>query len=103
MTYGSNVLDVAEPYEAKRWALDQDVGDPLAKLLLVLLANHAGAQGWGWIKPVTLAQQAESDTETVTRWLRILEARRLIVTRKRSGGAVDEIEFMLLMYARDAV
>lgn len=61
--------------EAMVWALTKaPVADPVARLVLVGLANHAGPDGAGaWPKQATLAEYVGVSTRTVRTKLRLLE------------------------------
>jgi len=59
--------------EALSWALNQPVGDPTAKLILIGLANHADREGRNaWPSVETLAEYAGCSVRTVHRHLRVL-------------------------------
>ena len=67
--------------EAMVWALTKaPVDDPVARLVLVGLANHAGPDGRGaWPRQATLAAYVGVSTRTVRTKLRALEAAGLIL------------------------
>jgi hypothetical protein len=59
--------------EAVAWALDQDIRDPLAKLILISLANHADRTTGFCYPPMKLiAKEASCDRRTVIRKLPLL-------------------------------
>lgn len=62
------------------WALEQPLDDPLAKLVLLVLADQADGQGAGAYPAVsTVAAVVPCDRATVQRKLRQLEAADLLV------------------------
>ncbi|MFT4288143.1 helix-turn-helix domain-containing protein [Nocardioides sp.] len=68
--------------EAMVWALKSAPvnDDPLALLVLIGLADHAGADGCGaWPSKATLADYARCSSKTVQNKLRVLEAAGVIV------------------------
>jgi hypothetical protein len=65
--------------EAMAWVLGTEVGDPVAKLVLIGLANHARADGTAsWPSKKVLAEYAEVSTRTVVTKLQWLEERGFI-------------------------
>lgn len=88
---------------ATRWALTQrDVGR--AKLVLVVLADHAGDAGVCWPSLKLIAAECDiKTTETVGKHLRSLEDRGLIrrVGRQRVNGSCTSNYFVLAPGADD--
>lgn len=68
--------------EAHSWARHQHLGNPLAKLLLVMLAGYVNADGECWVGLRTLAEDCDCDRKTIVGRLDWLHARGLI-SRKR--------------------
>jgi hypothetical protein len=59
--------------QAVAWALDQDIRDPLAKLILISLANHADhTTGFCYPPMKLIAKEASCDRRTVIRKLPLL-------------------------------
>lgn len=88
--------------KAISWAFDAKTGNPTAKLVLTVLADHAGqvddespvarlADGRyvTWIGNEAIANVVEIDARSVRRWIAHLEDRGLVqrVTRTRSNGS----------------
>jgi len=56
--------------QAVAWALDQDIRDPLAKLILISLGNHADhSTGFCWPPMRLIAKEASCDRRSVIRKL----------------------------------
>lgn len=75
-------------WQATAWAVDQKVGPPARKLLLLVLANYADEHGICWPSQETLASNAGMSLDTVQRQTKKLqETGFLAVTRppKRRG------------------
>jgi DNA-binding transcriptional MocR family regulator len=68
------------------WAWSNSIGDPLAKLLLLSLADRADKEtGQCWPSLGRLAQDTEMSSATVARKLRYLEERQLIHRTQRNA------------------
>ncbi|MEM9521586.1 MAG: helix-turn-helix domain-containing protein [Actinomycetota bacterium] len=66
--------------KAVGWALEQQIGDPVAKLVLVAIADHANPKtGVCWPSRATVAMYAECDPRTVTRKVAVLVKGRLLI------------------------
>ena len=89
---------MSQPYEVERWACAQTVGEPLGKLLLILMSIDANQQGYGWTSQRVLGKRAESCRQTVNSKFQELEKTGLIATRprKRANGGDTSKEWMLL-------
>lgn len=75
-------------WKATSWAVDQKVGPPARKLLLLVLANYADEHGICWPSQETLADNTGMSLDTVQRQTKKLqEAGFLTITRppKRRG------------------
>ena len=70
-------------FQASTWAVKQEVGSPAEKLLLLLLANYADANGRTFVGQKTLAEDAGMSTRTVSRHMIALEKTGLITRHKR--------------------
>jgi hypothetical protein len=75
-------------WQATAWAERQKTGSPARKVLLLVLANYADANGLCWPSQATLAEGTEQSIDTVQRQLRKLEADGHIQREKRvrAGG-----------------
>lgn len=71
--------------QAVAWALDRYVPDPLKKLILISLANHADSDGLCWPRMRLIAKEASCSRETVVRKLPELEKDGLIQVGKEAG------------------
>ena len=70
--------------EAFSWAMRQETGSPISKLVLLKLGDHAHADGGGCFPSVaTIAEGTELGERTVRLHLRLLEERGLIVSEPR--------------------
>lgn len=68
------------------WALNSKIGDPLAKLLLLALADRADKEtGQCWPSLGRLAEDTEMSSATVARKLNYLEERQLIQRTQRTA------------------
>jgi hypothetical protein len=65
------------------------VGNPLTKLILVKLADHANDDGTCWPSIRRIAHDAECDERTVRRHIRNLEAAGLLVVERRTHDGVN--------------
>src|SRR6516225_3025598 len=61
--------------EAHAWARNLHLGNPLAKLLLCMLAGYVNADGECWVGLNSLAQDCDCDRKTMVRRLQWLEKR----------------------------
>lgn len=69
------------------WALGVQGLEPIEKLLLLGIANHADAAGENaWPSNRTLARYVGRNERTVQRWLRTLESRGLVASQRNAGG-----------------
>jgi DNA-binding transcriptional MocR family regulator len=70
------------------WALSNKIGDPLAKLLLLALADRADKEtGQCWPSLGRLAEDTEMSSATVARKLNYLEDRQLIQRTQRTASS----------------
>lgn len=70
------------------WALNNKIGDPLAKLLLLALADRADKEtGQCWPSLGRLAEDTEMSSATVARKLNYLEDRQLIQRTQRTASS----------------
>jgi DNA-binding transcriptional MocR family regulator len=75
-------------WQATAWAVNQKVGSPARKLLLLVLSNYADADGKCWPSQGLLAEQTGMSLDTVQRQTKkLITEGRLSVTRppKRRG------------------
>jgi hypothetical protein len=73
--------------QAVAWALDQEIGDPWAKLILISLANHADhTTGLCWPSMRIIGKEASCRRETVLRKLPELETDGFIEIIKAKKG-----------------
>lgn len=70
--------------EALTWALKQDTGGSGTKLVLLLLANYADAEGVSWYSQKYLAEVGELTKRTITTNLKKLETAGLLVREERA-------------------
>lgn len=54
------------------WALTRKTANPLAKLVLVILANRSDVQGWSFMSQATIAKAAGVERKTINRMLAVL-------------------------------
>lgn len=75
-------------FKAMTWALEQNVGSPVGKLLLVMIANYADQDGTCFPSQKTLAEECEVTDRTVRDWLAKFEETSLIsrTERRRKDG-----------------
>jgi hypothetical protein len=92
--------------QAVAWALDQQIKDPRAKLILISLANHANREtGLCWPPMKLIGKEASCRRETVLRKLPDLEGAGFIEIIKANKGDRKRVHtYRLLMagYAQDA-
>jgi len=92
-------------HQATAWAVNQRVGDPAAKLLLLTLAEAASIEESECYPAIgTLAERIESSEDTVKRKLRVLVERGLIEikARKRGNGSSTSNLYRLLLHGSPA-
>lgn len=87
-------------WQASSWAKEQRLGNPLAKSILLCLADYADPEkALCWPSQTRLAEDAEVSERSVREWLQRLEDWGLISRSKRSrsggGRASDMIELHL--------
>ena len=70
------------------WAFGQSVGSPMAKLVLLKLADHADEAGECFPSIERIATDTEMNERSVRRHLEVLEAAGLIDRRTRGRGKV---------------
>jgi biotin operon repressor len=75
-------------WAAQKWAIEQDAGDPTAKLLLVVLASYAAADNSCFPSQETLARKVECSERSIRGHLAKLESLGLIRRheRRKQGG-----------------
>ncbi|SDD86218.1 helix-turn-helix domain-containing protein [Actinokineospora iranica] len=71
---------------ALRWAVEQNAGGPMPKLVLLVLADHANRDGRATTSVATLARETEASERTVRRALDALAERHLIARARRQRG-----------------
>lgn len=70
--------------QAVAWALEQYIPTPIAKLVLVSLANHANHEtGECWPKIETIAHECSCSIRSVQRYVRVLEEKGLVRVEPR--------------------
>ncbi|MGH6713585.1 MAG: helix-turn-helix domain-containing protein, partial [Bradyrhizobium sp.] len=70
--------------QAVGWALEQYIPTPIAKLVLVSLANHANHEtGECWPKIETIARECSCSIRSVQRYVRVLEEKGLVKVEPR--------------------
>lgn len=74
------------PWDIRDWASRQRTGDPTAKLLLLVLAEHANSHGVCWPGQRRLADLMEVSERTVRRTLSQLTELGLVFVRRRVVG-----------------
>jgi Helix-turn-helix domain len=94
---------MSEPkaFERINWALDQEVGNPTRKLILVHLSILAASKGYCWVKQSTLAANAECKRQTVNEHIGALVDEGFIAKRPqhRADGMRRDNEYLLLYHA----
>lgn len=85
--------------QAMSWALEQSVGGPGPKTVLLVLANYADADGWCFPGQERIAEESEQGLRTVQRQVALLVKLGLIETetRGRQGGGRTSNRYRLLM------
>lgn len=69
--------------QAITWALEQTVGSPTGKVILLCLANYADKQGACFPGHKTIADECEVSVRSVAEWMAKLEALGLIARSRR--------------------
>lgn len=85
---------------AVQWALETEVGDSTAKLVLLALADEADAVGVCWPFYARLATRAEVSEKTVSRKIAFLEDAGLLVRserRRRRSGRLSGYSYTLAL------
>ena len=73
--------------KAVSWALEQFVADPVAKLVLIGIADRFNdEQGYAWPSVAWLSKAASVSDRTVRRKLRLLEEQGFLATTSQTGG-----------------
>lgn len=68
-------------FQAMAWAVKQKTGDPLAKLLLLVLANYANEQNESWPSMMRLADDTSMSKRSVVNKLAELEGAGMLTKR----------------------
>jgi len=76
--------------EALTWAFKQKVGDPIAKLLLIGIANHCNHDGVCWPGRKRLAEYIDRTVDTVDRKIALLCERGLLIKEPRTSDKGDK-------------
>lgn len=88
------------------WVLDAEVGDPVAKLVLLILANRAGDDGWNSFPgQESIATQVEVSLDTIQRKLAALEESGWIIRERRGGygeGRAQDRYYLACPWCPDA-
>lgn len=89
------------------WAKNQRVGDPVAKAILLLLAEAANSAGFCWLSHRTLSEDSEVPRRTLQRKIEHLVGLGLVVVeeRRRENGGQTSNGYSLKAsreYLRDA-
>ena len=84
-------------FQAMAWAIQQRTGDPLAKLLLLALANYADEHNESWPSLSRLADDLELSRRSITNKLDVLEQNNLVMRRSVTTrtGAFDHTVYTL--------
>lgn len=69
--------------QAITWALDQTVGSPTGKIVLLCLANYADKDGSCFPGQTTIARECEISRRSVVEWMANLESMGLIARTRR--------------------
>lgn len=96
------------------WSIRVRVGDALAKLMLMAIANYADEHGKAWPSAARLAEDCECGVSTVRRRIKYLEDAGLVTTRQQwidelgrrndeGRGRETSREVTLLLSRREAV
>lgn len=75
-------------FQAINWAITQKVGNATGKLILLMLANYADAEGRCFPSQQTLARDCECTRRSVLTWLKKFEDMELLTRKRRhtAGG-----------------
>lgn len=71
------------------WAFQQQVGNPLRKLILIKLADNANDDGYAWPSIARIANQTEASRDSVIRHIAALEQQGLLETIRRKKDGVN--------------
>jgi hypothetical protein len=90
-------------FQAMAWAIQQRTGDPLAKLLLLALANYADEHNESWPSLSRLADDLELSRRSITNKLEVLEQNNLVMRRSVTTrtGAFDHTVYTLCVGEAD--
>ncbi|BBF93363.1 helix-turn-helix domain-containing protein [Blastochloris tepida] len=69
---------LGQRFRIQAWAREQRCGSPAAKIVLMVLAEHADEDGWAWPSVARIAAISEQSEDTVARKLGDLERLGLI-------------------------
>src|SRR5438445_1181927 len=86
-------------WQASTWALEQRVGDPILKILLLAAANYADPNGRCWPKVETLAFDSEVSKRTIQRKLVELQELGFIRVEQQydqKGRQIESLIFLLM-------
>lgn len=74
-------------FQAMTWAIDQDVGSPSARCVLMSIANYANTEWCAWPKQETIARESVQSVDSVQRRMPELVGAKLIrrIKLKRFG------------------
>jgi len=70
--------------QAIAWAMQQKVGSPTGKILLICLANYANAQNVCWHSQDTISKETELGERATRDWLKKLERQGYIRRQRRN-------------------
>ncbi len=70
-------------FQAILWAMKQRCGNPIARAVLLSLADHADAKGFAFPSQDTVADECDCTDRTVRKQLKLLESSSLIKRVKR--------------------
>lgn len=76
--------------EAVAWALNVRVKDPMAKLVLIALANHANHDNWCYPSRKRISEYAECSLDTVDRRIGYLMKIGLVQKERRNSDRGDQ-------------
>jgi DNA-binding MarR family transcriptional regulator len=91
--------------KALTWALEQPIGHPTAKLVLICLANYADANSEAYPGQETIAGVAGCTSRTVREHLKRLEASGLIARTRRTrkdGSRTSDLYILRLSNRKDS-
>jgi hypothetical protein len=90
-------------FQAMAWAVKQKTGDPLAKLLLLVLANYADERNESWPSMVRLADETQMSKRSVVNKLAELETQGLLTKRTELTpmGAISHNVYRLKLVVHD--